>query len=89
MLEAENPVATLCHDPQTLAADVLDGYEMTAYRPSAPRWEPWLFWVDGVVRDGNLVTGQAWPDHPELLAGLTDLLNNDIAHGDPVLASDD
>lgn len=89
--EAEKPVAALCHGPQILAAaGVLDGYEMTAYPAVRPEVEAaGCSWVDGVVRDGNLVTGQAWPDHPEWLAEFMNLLGDEITHGDPMAAADD
>jgi len=89
--EAEKPVAALCHGPQILAAaDVLDGYEMTAYPAVRAEVEAaGCSWVDGVVRDDNLVTGQAWPDHPEWLAAFIDLLGDDISHGEPIPAGDD
>jgi protease I len=89
--EADKPVAALCHGPQILAAaGVLDGYEMTAYPAVRPEVEAaGCSWVDGVVRDGNLVTGQAWPDHPEWLAAFMDLLGDEITHGDPAVAADD
>jgi protease I len=89
--EAEKPVATLCHGPQVLAAaGVLDGYELTAYPAVRPEVEAaGCSWVDGVVRDRNLVTAQAWPDHPEWLAEFMDLLGDEISHGDPVAAADD
>ncbi|MFC7071515.1 DJ-1/PfpI family protein [Halovenus rubra] len=89
--EAEKPVAALCHGPQILAAaDVLQGYEMTAYPACRAEVEAaGCSWVDGVVRDGNLVTGQAWPDHPEWLAEFMDLLGDDVSHGEPVVAADD
>jgi protease I len=45
-------------------------------------------WVDGVVTDGNLVTGQAWPDHPEWIAQFLDLLGTEVSHGEPVAADD-
>ena len=88
--EAEKPVASLCHGPQILAAaDVLDGYEMTAYPACRAEVEAaGCSWVDGVVRDRNLVTGQAWPDHPEWLAEFMDLLGDEVRHGDPVVADD-
>lgn len=84
------PVATLCHGPQILAAaDVLDGYEMTSYPAVRAECEQaGCTWVDGVVRDGNLVTAQAWPDHPEWLAEFLTLLGDDIRHGEPVHAED-
>ncbi|MFC5278565.1 DJ-1/PfpI family protein [Halorubrum rubrum] len=89
--EADKPVAALCHGPQILAAaGVLGGYEMTAYPAVRPEVEAaGCSWVDGVVRDGNLVTGQAWPDHPEWLAEFMDLLGDEITHGDPAVAADD
>jgi protease I len=86
--EEEKPVASICHGPQILAAaDVLDGYEITAYPAVQAEVEAaGCSWVDGVVRDGNLVTGQAWPDHPEWLAEFLELLGDDISHGEPVPA---
>jgi protease I len=88
--EADKPVAALCHGPQILAAaDVLDGYEMTAYPAVRAEVEAaGCSWVDGVVRDSNLVTGQAWPDHDEWLAEFLDLLGTDVTHGEPVVADD-
>lgn len=88
--EEDKPVAALCHGPQILAAaDVLEGYEMTAYPAVRAECEAaGCSWVDGVVRDGNLVTGQAWPDHPEWLAEFLDVLGDDIQHGEPVAADD-
>jgi protease I len=88
--EADKPVASICHGPQILAAaGVLDGYEITAYPAVQAEVEAaGCSWVDGVVRDGNLVTGQAWPDHPEWLAEFMDLLGDEVQHGSPVVADD-
>jgi len=88
--EEDKPVAALCHGPQILAAaDVLDGYEMTSYPACRAECEAaGCSWVDEVVTDGNLVTGQAWPDHPEWLAQFMDLLGDEVSHGDPVPADD-
>jgi protease I len=74
--EAEKPVATLCHGPQVLAAaDVLDGYELTSYPAVRPEVEAaGGTWVDEITTDGNLVTAQAWPDHPEWLAAFLEVL---------------
>ena len=87
---ADKPVAALCHGPQILAAaGVLDGYEMTAYPAVRAEVEAaGCSWVDGVVRDGNLVTGQAWPDHAEWLAEFLDLLGTSIEHGSAAAADD-
>jgi len=89
--EEEKPVAAVCHGPQILAAaDVLDGYEITAYPAVRAECEAaGCSWVDGVVRDDNLVTGQAWPDHDEWLAEFLDMLGTDIEHGAVAAASDD
>jgi len=88
--EADKPVASICHGPQILAAaDVLEGYELTAYPAVRAECEAaGCSWVDGVVRDGNLVTGQAWPDHPEWLAEFLELLGDEISHGEPAAAAD-
>jgi protease I len=88
--EADKPVAALCHGPQILAAaDVLDGYEMTSYPAVQAECEAaGCSWVDEVTRDRNLVTGQAWPDHPEWLAAFLDLLGDEISHGAPAAADD-
>ncbi|WP_181684623.1 DJ-1/PfpI family protein [Halorhabdus salina] len=88
--EADKPVASICHGPQILAAaGVLEGYEMTAYPAVQAEVEAaGCSWVDGVTRDRNLVTGQAWPDHPEWLAEFLDLLGTDIEHGAVATADD-
>jgi protease I len=85
------PVATLCHGPQILAAaGVLDGYEITSYPAVRPEVEAaGCTWVDEVTRDRNLVTAQAWPDHPEWLAEFLPLLGTDVQHEDVGVAADD
>jgi protease I len=89
--EADKPVAALCHGPQILAAaGVLDGYEMTAYPAVRAECEAaGCSWVDEVTTDGNLVTGQAWPDHPEWVAQFMALLGDEVSHGDAAIAADD
>jgi len=86
--ETEKPVAALCHGPQILAAaDVLDGYEMTSYPAVAAECEAaGCSWVDEVTTDGNLVTGQAWPDHAEWLAAFMDLLGDEVRHQEAATA---
>ena len=86
----DKPVAALCHGPQILAAaGVLEGREATAYPAVRAEVEgAGCTWVDGTVRDGNLVTGQAWPDHPEWLAEFLDLLGTEIDHAEPMTADD-
>ncbi|MFC6718090.1 DJ-1/PfpI family protein [Natrialbaceae archaeon GCM10025810] len=88
--EADKPVAALCHGLQILAAaDVLEGRTFTAY----PALESDVTaagaeWEDRVTRDGNLVTGQAWPDHSEWLAEFLDLLGTGVDHAEPAAADD-
>ena len=68
---------------------MLEGYELTAYPAVRAECEAaGCSWVDGVARDRNLVTGQAWPDHPEWLAAFLDLLGDEISHGEPAAAAD-
>ncbi|CQH51994.1 PfpI family protease [Halobacterium hubeiense] len=88
--EADKPVATLCHGPQILAAaGVLDGYEMTSYPAVRAECErAGCTWVDEVTTDGNLVTAQAWPDHPEWISQFLDLLGTEVQHGEGVPAGD-
>lgn len=89
--EETKPVASLCHGPQILAAaGVLDDREITAYPAVRAEVEAaGCSWHDGVVRDGNLVTGQAWPDHPEWIAEFLDVLGTEIDHGGAAVAADD
>ena len=88
--EAGKPVAALCHGPQILAAaGVLEGYEMTAYPAVRPEVEAaGCSWVDGVTVDDNLVTGQAWPDHPGWLAEFMSLLDAESETEEPAAADD-
>ncbi len=89
--EEDKPVATLCHGPQILAAaGVLDDREITSYPAVQPEVEAaGCSWVDHVVRDGNLVTAQAWPDHPEWLAEFLDVLGTNVEHGEVAASADD
>src|ERR1700731_1755212 len=68
------PIAAICHAAQILAAaDVIRGRRVSAYAACAPEVRlaggdhvetP----PDGAIRDGNLVSGFAWPAHPKFLA---------------------
>jgi protease I len=78
--EAKKPIAALCHGVQILAAaDVLRGRSCSAYPSVAPevkacggRWVDVGF--EGAHVDGNLVTGAAWPAHPQWLARFLEVL---------------
>ncbi|WOG90038.1 hypothetical protein DCAR_0209279 [Daucus carota subsp. sativus] len=81
-MEARKPVASICHGQQILsAAGVLKGKKCTAYPAvklnvvlAGATWlEP-----DPISRcytDENLVTGAAWPAHPDFISQLMSLLN--------------
>ncbi|CAI9110335.1 OLC1v1010341C1 [Oldenlandia corymbosa var. corymbosa] len=81
-MEAKKPVASICHGQQILAAaGVLTvGKKCTAYPAvklnvvlSGATWlepEP----IHRCFTDGNLVTGAAWPGHPEFVSQLMALL---------------
>ncbi|KAK3429202.1 hypothetical protein EUGRSUZ_E00619 [Eucalyptus grandis] len=80
-MEAKKPVASICHGQQILAAaGVLKGKKCTAYPAvkldmvlAGATWlEPDP--IDRCFTDGNLVTGAAWPGHPEFIFQLMALL---------------
>ncbi|KAH6837659.1 Class I glutamine amidotransferase-like superfamily protein [Perilla frutescens var. hirtella] len=80
-MESKKPVASICHGQQILsAANVLKGKKCTAYPAvklnvvlAGATWlepEP----IHRCFTDGNLVTGAAWPGHPEFVAQFMSLL---------------
>ncbi|KAF9604378.1 hypothetical protein IFM89_016094 [Coptis chinensis] len=85
-MEEGKPVASICHRQHILSAGgVLKGRQCTAYPvvklnvvlPGATWLEP-----DPIHRcftDGNLVTGAAWPGHPEFLSQLMSLLGIQVS----------
>jgi protease I len=68
------PIAAICHGVQVLAAaDVIRGRRVSGYAACAPEvrlagGEYVETPPDGAIRDGNLVTGFAWPAHPQWLS---------------------
>ncbi|KAI9161751.1 hypothetical protein LWI28_020344 [Acer negundo] len=81
-MESRKPVASICHGQQILsAAGVLKGKKCTAYPAvklnvvlSGGTWlEPDP--IDRCFTDGNLVTGAAWPGHPEFISQFMALLD--------------
>eukprot|EP00475_Leptophrys_vorax_P024096 TRINITY_DN3314_c0_g1_i11.p2 TRINITY_DN3314_c0_g1~~TRINITY_DN3314_c0_g1_i11.p2 ORF type:complete len:391 (+),score=29.49 TRINITY_DN3314_c0_g1_i11:189-1361(+) len=73
----QKPIASICHGQQILAAaNVLKGKKCTAY----PAVKPTVVLAGGVWQepepiskcftDSNLITGAAWPAHPEFIAQL-------------------
>jgi protease I len=83
-VEADKPIAALCHGPQILAAArVISGKRLNAYPACAPDVElaggifvP-LEVTDATV-DGKLVTGPAWPAHPAWLAKFLEVLESHL-----------
>ncbi|KAL6651826.1 hypothetical protein ACP70R_010751 [Stipagrostis hirtigluma subsp. patula] len=80
-MEKGKPIASICHGQQILsAAGVLKGKKCTAYPAvklnvvlGGATWlEPNP--IDRCFTDGNLVTGAAWPGHPEFVSQLMALL---------------
>jgi protease I len=85
--QAGKPIAALCHGPQLLAAaGVLKGRRVNAYPACAPEVElaggtyVKVEMTDAVV-DGKLVTGPAWPAHPQWLARFLEVLEAHLARG--------
>jgi protease I len=78
------PIAAICHAAQILAAaDVIRGRRVSAYAACAPEvrlagGEYVETPPDGAVRDGNLVTGFAWPAHPRFLALFLEVLGTRV-----------
>lgn len=78
---AGKPVAVICHGLQLLAAaKVLEGYRVTSYPACAAEcllagadWQS-----EPVMVDKNLVTAQAWPNHPAWLRAFVELLGAKI-----------
>ena len=82
--EKKKPIAALCHGPQLLAAaGVLEGKQCSAYPAVGPEVKrAGAKWVDLPVHqahvDGNLITGPAWPAHPQWLAKFLRVLGTRI-----------
>jgi protease I len=84
-LEANKPVAAICHGAQLLAATgLIEGRKVSAYPACQVEVElagaeymgiP----VDQAVTDGNLVTAPAWPAHPAWIAQFLAVLGTRIS----------
>jgi protease I len=81
----DKPIAAICHAAQILAAaDVIRGRQVSGYAACAPEvrlagGEYVETPPDGAIRDGNLVTGFAWPAHPQFLALLLEVLGTHVS----------
>lgn len=79
---AGKPVAAICHGTQLLApAGVLKGLTVTSYPACAAECRlAGCEWQDvPVAISGNLVTAQAWPNHPAWLRSFVELLGAKIS----------
>jgi deglycase len=93
--QSSKPIAAICHAAQLLAAaNVLAGRRVSAYPACAPEVElaggtyvP--VEMTAAVVDGNLVTGPAWPAHPEWLAKFLPVLDGYLQQkrAEPAVAS--
>jgi protease I len=78
-MEADRPVAQLCHAPQILAAaGTLSGRRSAAYPALAPDVATaGGEFVDGAaVVDGQMVSARAWPDHPAWMREFLQILRS-------------
>ena len=83
--QANKPIAAICHGPQLLAAaGVLKGRAVNCYPACAPEmalaggsYVP--IEVTQAHVDGKLVTGPAWPAHPEWLRKFVGVLEAHLA----------
>ncbi|KAJ4974584.1 hypothetical protein NE237_007758 [Protea cynaroides] len=85
-MDVGKPVASICHGQQILAAaGVLKGKKCTAYPAVKLNVDlAGATWLDPnpihrCFTDGNLVTGAAWPGHPEFISQLMALLGVNVS----------
>jgi protease I len=84
-VEADKPIAAVCHGAQVLtAADVVRGKKISAYPACGPEvriagGEYVEIGMDQAHVDGNFVTAPAWPAHPQWLAKFLDVLGTKIS----------
>jgi len=82
---ADKPIAALCHGAQLLAAaGVIGGKQVSAYPACLPEVTAAggcyaAIEVTDAVTDGKLVTGPAWPAHPEWLRQFQEVLVRHLA----------
>ena len=83
---AKKPIAAVCHAVQILAsAGILKGRTCTGYISVTPEvertggtWAGFKPDASNAHIDGNLVTGAAWPAHPEWIKGFLKVLGTKI-----------
>jgi protease I len=84
-MQADKPVAAICHGAQILAAArVIEGRLVSAYPACRPEVELAggryaEIAIDAAVTDGKLVTAPAWPAHPAWIGQFLKVLGTEIA----------
>jgi protease I len=84
-VDAEKPVAAICHGAQLLAAaGVIQGKRVSCYPACAPEVQSAggsyaEIGVSEAIVDGMLVTAPAWPAHPAWLSKYLEVLNRYLA----------
>ncbi|THB68339.1 MAG: DJ-1/PfpI family protein [Desulfovibrio sp.] len=79
-VNADKPIAAICHGPQILAAaGVIKGRKVSTYPACKPEVtmagaEYADIPIDGAFTDGKLVTAPAWPAHPAWLKQFNEVL---------------
>ncbi len=88
--DEDKPIAAICHAAQILAAaDVIEGRTCSAYSALESDVEgAGGEYHDGVVTDGNLVSGRDWSDHVEWISQFLDVLGTNVEHEEAVTADD-
>lgn len=85
-VEADKPIAAICHAAQVLtAAGVVRGKKVSAYPAVGPEvelagGEYADIGISEACVDGKLVTAPAWPAHPAWLAKFFEVLGTKITH---------
>jgi protease I len=82
--DTNKPIAAICHAAQILAAaDVIRGRRVSAYACAPEARLAGGEYVetapDGAIRDGNLVSGFAWPAYPQFLALFLEVLGTRVS----------
>ncbi|KAF0973152.1 hypothetical protein FDP41_008359 [Naegleria fowleri] len=84
-VDSNKPIASICHGPLILTAipGAIKGKKIAAYFAckhdiinAGAEWVDCK--ADGAVVSGNIVTGVAWPGHPEWLRAFVQLLGTKI-----------
>lgn len=79
--EADKPIAAVCHAAQIFAVipEAIKGRELTAYIACKPEVQAagGTYIEEHLHKDGNLISGHAWPDLPGLMKEFLVKLNEE------------